>query len=178
HREALSPDGYGVGPLLEIRDVLRVFERSPQRPQMLESLAIDMAGRLLELAGVVPEGQGNAMARAKLESGEAEEKFWSIALEQGAEKKVRSTDLIEAECSHTVAADHSGMISRIGNEEVVKIARALGAPFIKEAGMYLYKLQGDNVSSGEPLVTLYASSPERLEIGVEVLSQHKNFIEY
>jgi thymidine phosphorylase len=177
-REALSPDGYGVGPTLEIRDVLKIFERTSDRPIMLENLAIEMAGRLLELSGTISPGKGSAAARAKLENGEAEEKFWSIAMTQGAEKKVKSTDLILAEYTHTVVADHNGVISRIGNREVVKIARSLGAPFIKEAGMYLHKLKGDNVSAGDELVTLYATSPERLELGVEVLEDYKDFIEY
>ena len=177
-REALSPDGYGVGPLLEIRDVLRIFERSHDRPVGLEELTIEMAGRLLELAGTAEQGKGSAMARGKLESGEAEEKFWSIAMAQGAEKKVKSSELAVAEYTHTLKAEKSGVISRIGNKEVVQIARSLGAPFIKEAGMYLYKLKGDTVSVGEELVTLYATSPERLELGMDVMGHHKGFIEY
>ena len=177
-REALSPDGYGVGPLLEIRDVLRIFERSHDRPVGLEELAIEMAGRLLELAGAAQRGSGSSMARAKLESGEAEEKFWSIAMTQGAKKKVKSSELAVAEYAHTVRAERSGAISRIGNKEVVHIARSLGAPFIKEAGMYLHKLKGDSVNAGEELVTLYATSPERLELGIDVMKQHEGFIEY
>lgn len=177
-REALSPDGYGIGPVLEIRDVLKIFERAEGRPVKLESLAIEMAGRLLELSGTAAPGKGSAMAQSKLENGEAEEKFWSIATAQGAKKKVKSTDLILAEYMHNVTADHNGVISRIGNREVVKIARALGAPFIKEAGMYIHKLKGENVTAGEDLVTLYATSPERLELGVEVMEEYKDFIEY
>jgi AMP phosphorylase len=177
-REALSPDGYGVGPVLEIRDVLRIFERHPERPVKLEETAIEMAGHLLELAGAAPPGKGVEMARSKLENGEAEEKFWSIAEAQGAKKRVKSRDLITAEYTHTLSADHSGVIRRIGNREVVKIARALGAPFIKEAGMYLHKLKDDTVQNGEDLVTLYASSPERLELGIEMMEENNHFIEY
>lgn len=175
-RESLSPDGYGVGPLLEIRDVLRIFERHPERPVVLENLIVDMAGRLLELAEVASPGEGSQLARGKLESGEAEKKFWSIAFAQGAKKKVKSSDLIVAEFSHTVKADKTGIISRIGNRETVDIARALGAPFIKEAGMYFHKLVGDNISQGDPAVTLYATSSERLELGVEVMGRKKEFI--
>lgn len=177
-REALSPDGYGIGPVLEIRDVLRIFERHPRRPVMLERLALDMAGRLLELSGAAAQGKGNALARAKLESGEAEEKFWSIAMAQGASRKVSSDDLQIAPYTYTVKANKSGVISRIGNKEVVKIARALGAPYIKEAGMYIHKLKGDSVHAGDELVTLFATSTERLEVGREVLKMHADFIDY
>jgi thymidine phosphorylase len=164
--------------VLEIRDVLRIFERSPERPEKLENLAIDMAGRLLELADAAPQGKGAEMARSKLENGEAMEKFWKIAESQGAKKRVTSQDLILAEYTHTLSADRSGVISRIGNREVVKIARALGAPFIKESGMYLHKLKDDTVKAGEDLVTLYASSPERLQLGIEMMEENNHFIEY
>jgi thymidine phosphorylase len=177
-RESFGPDGYGVGPLLEIRDVLRIFERSPERPMALEGLIIEMTGRLLELAGAVPRGNGIEQARAKLENGEAADKFWEIAFAQGAVRKVVSTELVPAEYTKTLAAQHGGMISRIGNKEVVQIARSLGAPFIKEAGMYFHKLVGDNVNAGEELVTLYTTSPERIELAMNVLERNSNFIEY
>lgn len=177
-RESLSPDGYGVGPLLEMRDVLRIFERHPKRPVELEGHAIAMAGRLLELSGVAGKGEGEKMARAKLESGEATEKFWDIAFEQGAKKRVKSEDLKLAEFKYEIKAPKSGVINRIGNRETVEIARALGAPFIKGAGIYFHKLVGDSVKSGEKLLTLYATSPERLEIGQNVYEDEQHFIEY
>lgn len=177
-RESLDPDGYGVGPLLEMRDLLRIFERDPRRPAELEDIALDMAGRLLELSGAVKQGEGKKMARAKLESGEAAEKFWSIAFAQGATKSVKSEDLILGEFTHTYNAKQSGVLSHIGNREVVETARALGAPFIKEAGMYFEKLVGDSIDVNEPLVTLYATSSERLELGKEVFERLGDFIKY
>lgn len=175
-REALSPDGHGIGPLLEIRDVLRIFERHPERPVALENTAIDMAGRLLELAKVVDPGKGNEIARSKLENGEAKKKFWDIAMTQGAKKKIKSSDLTTAEFSHTIKSKKTGVIDQIENREVVEVARALGAPFIKKAGMYFPKLVNQNVQKGDPLVTLYATSKERLELGVEVFNQSGEFI--
>ncbi len=178
-RESMGPDGYGVGPTLEMRDLLRIFERHERRPKILESVIIDMTGRLLELADVVPVGKGASEARSKLESGEAEEKFWSIAMSQGAEKKIRSEDLILAEFTHEVKAEKSGIISRIGNREVVDIARGLGAPFIKEAGMYFHKLCGEEVKAGETVFTMYATSEERLEVGMEVMERvDGNMVKY
>jgi putative thymidine phosphorylase len=175
-RKSLSPDGYGIGPMLEMRDVLRIFERHPDRPRALESTAVDMAATLLEMSGVVETGKGNEIARAKLENGEAKEKFWSIAKTQGARKEFKSDELVLAEFTHTINADRTGVIDQIENREVVDVARSLGAPFIKEAGMYFHKLAGQNIKSGEPLVTLYATSKERLELGQDVYNQLDNFI--
>ncbi len=177
-REALGPDGYGVGPVMEVRDLLRILERHPDRPVRLENDALEMAGRLLELAEVAKPGEGEKLARAKLESGDAGRKFWSIAFAQGATKITKSDELILGEFTETINATQSGVISRIGNKEVVEIARALGAPFIKEAGIYFHKLAGDTVKAGEPLATLYASSDERLEIGLDFFKRCGDFIKY
>ncbi|MEA3357749.1 MAG: thymidine phosphorylase [Patescibacteria group bacterium] len=177
-RESLGPDGYGIGPALEIRDVLRIFERHTDRPQVLEALIIDMAGRLLELSGTAQPGQGAKMARSKIENSEAEKKFWSIAKAQGAKGKIKSSEIMVGEYSYTYKSKRTGMISRIGNREVVEIARALGAPFIKEAGMYFHKLKDDHVKAGEPLFTLYASSAERLGVGKEVVKRCGDFVTY
>ncbi len=177
-RQSFGPDGHGVGPLLEIRDVLRIFERSHDRPVMLERLILEMAGRLLELSGAAVQGQGETLARAKLENGEAADKFWRIAFAQGATKKTLSSELVPAEFSRTITADHNGIITRIGNKEVVQVARSLGNPFIKEAGMYFHKLVGDTVAAGDELVTLYATSPERLDLGMSVFERCGAFIEY
>lgn len=175
-RESVSPDGYGIGPLLEARDLLRIYERDSRRPVRLEEVALEMAGRLLELSDVAGPGEGYKLAKAKLESGEAEEKFWKIAEAQGAKSRTSSDKLILAKFSHEVKAEKAGVVQSIGNRAVVDIARGLGCPFIKEAGIYFDKLAGDHVNEGEVLYTLYATSPERLEIGVEVMEREGEFV--
>ncbi len=177
-RESKGPDGYGVGPILEMRDLLRIFERDPQRPVELENAALEMTGKLLELAGAVAPGEGAKLARAKLESGEAGEKFWKIAFAQGATKIVKSSDLKLGAFSEDIPAVKSGTIEAIGNKQVVEIARALGAPFIKDAGLYFHKLRGDKVNAGEPLVTLYANCKERLDLGKEIFKRCGDFIKF
>ncbi|MFH1546905.1 MAG: thymidine phosphorylase, partial [bacterium] len=144
-REVFGPDGNGVGPTLEIRDVLRILDRHQDRPKALEQLIVDMSGRLLELSGVAKQGEGKALAMSKLENGEAKKKFWDIALEQGAQKELGSEDLQIAEYTFDVKAEKSGVVSRIGIKQTIDIARALGAPFMKESGIYFHKLVGDNV---------------------------------
>lgn len=175
-RETHGPDGYGVGPILEMRDLLRIFERHERRPVELEKVALDMCGKLLELAEVAKPGEGFAMAQAKLESGEAIEKFWKIAAAQGATTRVSSDQLVAGDFELTVNSEKDGKIGWIGNREVVEIARALGAPFIKEAGLYFHRLRGDTVKVGEPLVTLYANCQERLDLGMEIYKKSGEFI--
>lgn len=165
-RMVTCPDGYGVGPALEIRDILRIFERHSSRPMLLEETVIKMSGQLLELAGKADKGKGYEVAKDTLESGKALEKFWEIAEAQGAKKRIKSDDIVLGEYSQTIKSEKSGIIEVIDNKEIVKIARSVGNPYIKEAGLYLHKTSGDKVAKGEDLLTIYASSPSRLENGV------------
>src|SRR3989344_5708677 len=45
-----EPAGSGIGPLLEARDTLLVLEQAKTRPMELETLALDLAAKLLELS--------------------------------------------------------------------------------------------------------------------------------
>lgn len=164
-RHVTGPDGFGIGPALEIRDILRVYERHPERPKALEETALDMAGKLLELVGKAAIGKGKEAAREKLESGAALDKLWEIAIAQGAKQKISSDQIKLGQYSEEIMADKSGTIEVIDNKSVVKIARALGNPFTKEAGLYFHKSVGERIEAGEKLVTLYATTKERLETG-------------
>lgn len=175
-RRVEGPDGYGIGPALEVRDILRVFERHPDRPTKLEETAVDMAGKLLELADKAPYGEGKRAALQKLDSGEAEKKFWEIAMAQGATKTVKSDEIKLGGYTQEFKAEKGGVISVIDNKEIVKISRALGNPFIKEAGLYLHKTMGDSVEEGETILTMYATSSDRLDTGIEALNMEKLFI--
>lgn len=172
-RMVTAPDGYGIGPSLEIRDILRVFERHPDRPRSLEKTVLSMTGRLLELAGKVEKGQGYKAAEERLDSGVALEKFWEIAESQGAKNRVTSEDIELGKYEKTLKLERSGIIEVVDNKEIVKISRALGNPYIKEAGIFLHKTSGDRIESGSDLITLYASSQDRLENGLKAVNLEK-----
>lgn len=160
-----APDGYGVGPVLEVRDILRVLEQKPNRPLALEKVAVEMAGRLFEMAGKADFGKGRKMARELLESGRALEKFWEIAFAQGATARKLESDLTLGEYSKEFFASKTGVITFVDNKEVVEICRALGTPFVKEAGLYFNKLVGEYVNEGDLLFTIYATTQDRLLAG-------------
>ncbi len=172
-RMVTSPDGYGIGPSLEIMDILRIFERHERRPKLLEETVLKMSGQLLELAGKVEKGQGYNSAKETLESGKALEKFWEIAESQGAQKRIKSSEIELGKYSQTIKAEKSGIIEVVDNKEIVKIARSLGNPFIKEAGLYLHKTSGERVEAGEDILTLYATSKDRLDNGVQAVNMEQ-----
>lgn len=162
-RVAKGPDGSGIGPNMEMKETLKILQRKEDRAMHLEDIATDMAGIVLEMSGKAPKGEGKGLAITKLNSGEALKKFWEIAMTQGAIKELTCDDITLAPITFDVLAQKEGTIDLINNREIVKIARAIGNPAIKEAGIYMHKMQGESVKVGDKLMTLYATSNERLE---------------
>lgn len=169
-REAKGPDGNGIGPLLEIKDVLLVLERSELRPRGLENLTLDMAARLVELTGKYTYRGAFEVLLETLESGKALNKFWEIAYAQGATQSVKADELIPGEYTFEVKSTKDGVVKRFDNHSIVMLTKALGAPFVKKAGIYLHSYIGDRVTKNIPVATLYADSSNRLELAKRVLS--------
>jgi AMP phosphorylase len=174
-RIVYGPDSRGVGPDLEIQEVLRILEDDEDKCIELEDAAVKMAGSLLEFVGKAKNGMGEEMVRDSLESGKVTEKFWEIAFAQGCKKKVLSKDIKVGNEAFDVVAIKGGKIKGIHNKEVVKICRALGTPNIKKAGMYFHKFVGDSVSKGDVILTLYSTTHTRLKEGKEVFDEEKLF---
>jgi AMP phosphorylase len=168
-----GPDGRSIGPNMEIREALKILEREEDRSEELEKVIVEMATRLFEGTKVVKRGEGKKLAREILNSGKALDKFWEIAFAQGAIKKVRSTEIKTAHLQYDLISDRDGVVKTLDNVGLVTIAKALGNPKIKEAGMYMHKVQGDEVSKGEPLLTLYATTEARLGGAKEILNIDK-----
>jgi len=162
-----GPDGMGIGPVLEMREVLRILEQHESRSLELEGIALDMAGKLLEVSGKSASGAGKTMAESLLKSGKALDKFWEIAMAQGATRRVSGESLHGGKYTWIVKSHKSGIINFINNKEVIRVARSLGTPSIKDAGMYFSKKVGDVIKEGEEFLTFYAASGERLRAGVE-----------
>ncbi len=174
-RNIVSPDGRGIGPNLEIRDVLKILENDDNKSVELEDAVVAMAGSLLEFAGKAKKGMGEGMARDCLDSGKAEKKFWEIAFAQGCKEKVLSKDIEIGENKLEILAANSGVIRSISNKEVVKISRALGTPAIKEAGIYFDKFVSDNVKKGDLLMTFYSTTEQRIKEAKDAYDEEKLF---
>ena len=170
-----GPDGNGVGPILEMRDCLRVLERDEKRPMGMEETVLGMAAEIFEHNGKAKKGEGKKVALELLDSGKALNKFWEIAKAQGAKNIVKSEDLKPGKLVHEVLAQKSGELKYICTREIVEIARSLGTPKIKEAGLYINKLPGEKVQKGDVLMTLYATTPDRMEDGIKAINLKELF---
>jgi len=157
--EMLEPAGRGIGPILEARDVLYVLEQDVDRPLKLEAKALRLAGLLLDLCYKDAKINLNGEEEAKkiLKNGLALKKFQEIVVAQGGIKEIKSSKLKLAKFKKDILAKTSGKIKDINNYNLNNIAKILGAPKDKQAGIYLHKKLDHAVSKNEPMMTFYAN---------------------
>ncbi len=175
--EALEPAGHGVGPALEARDVLAVLKQRPGRPLKLESKALRLAGKLLNIcykdSKIFPTKNGEDEAKKILVSGQALNKFREIVKTQKGDLNLVDAEKFEMKSlKKEIKIKHSGKIKEINNYNLNMISRILGAPGDKYAGIYLLKKIDENFEKNEPVMIFYANDRYRLEEAEETL---KNF---
>ncbi len=161
--DGAQPIGRGVGPVLEVRDVMQVLNNDPEAPRSLREKALRLAGRILEFDPDVRGGQGYVIARDILDSGRALAKMQAIIQAQGANQ----TQYLPGRLQYQVAAPDEGMVTAIDNLQIAHIARLAGAPIDKGAGVDLHKSLGDSVQQDEPLYTIHAEFPANFNFAKE-----------
>lgn len=169
-----QPIGFGVGPALEARDVMRVLENDPLAPNDLRQKALRLAGRLIERDPDVRGGDGFAIARNILDSGRALAKMNAIIEAQGSHhfdyKNPSLGPLI-----FEVLAPNSGAVLSIDNVQIARVARLAGAPKVQGAGVDLFHKLGDKVSAGEVLYRIYAEIEADLVFAKELCAKSNGF---
>ena len=157
------PIGRGVGPELEIRDVLSVLDRVAAAPLDLRDKAVRLAGQLLEFDPNVRGGQGEHRARELLDSGAARTALDRIVDAQGPQAGDRSLGSLV----HEVAAARDGVVTAIDCFTLSRIARLAGAPADPGAGVLLLKQVGEPARAGEPLCRIHAREAADFGFAVE-----------
>ena len=157
-----QPIGFGIGPVLEARDVMRVLENDPRAPNDLRQKALRLAGRLLECDPDVRGGDGFAIARDILDSGRALAKMNAIIEAQGSKHFDHNQPGLGA-LTYDVLAPSSGVVTSIDNLQIARIAGLAGAPKVPNAGVDLLQKLGDKVQAGDLLYRVHASYPADLE---------------
>lgn len=153
------PIGRGIGPALELRDVLGVLSGAPDVPAALGEKAVEFAGAMLEWDAAVPEGTGRARARELLASGAALEAFRRIVDAQGRHDR----PVTPGAFSTMVSAESPGTVERIDGFAISGLARAAGAPGDKGAGVEMLASVGDRVRAGDPILRIVAGTAAGLE---------------
>lgn len=158
-----QPIGRGIGPALEVRDVLQVLDNAPDAPADLRAKALRFAAEIIAFdPRVASREQGMRIATALLEEGKAKAAFERIANAQGR----RPTAVTPAAHTHEIKAARAGRVASIDGMRISGVARAAGAPRNAGAGVDLLCTIGAHVTPGQALYRIHADSPAELEAAV------------
>ena len=167
-----TPLGRKIGNALEVEESVEVLAGGG--PSDVVDLTVMLAEEMLRLAG-----KPDVDVRAALNDGRAMDKWNNMISAQGGDPKA---EMPKAKFSHVVTAESTGVLSKLDALAVGVASWRLGAgrarkedPVQFGAGIVLNKVQGESVTAGEPLMTLYTDDEERfaramesLEGGVEI----------
>ena len=153
-----QPIGNGIGPTLELIDIIKVLDPEKEGPKDLEDKSLLLAGKLFEMAKKARSGKGVKLAKEILKSGKAFKKFTEIIEAQnGSLKKIKL-----GKFKKDILAKNSGKVSAIDNKKINGLARTAGCPMDKSAGVYLHVHLKDRVKKGQTVVTFYSQTRSRL----------------
>lgn len=147
------PVGRGIGPALEARDVLAVFQNKDGAPEDLRKRATLLAGALLEMGGKAKDNAGLELAEEILDSGLAWKKFQRICDAQGGMRVPPEPVLHKP-----FLAAHSGTVIAFDNRRLARVAKLAGAPEAKVAGVDLHVTIGQRVEKGQPIYSVHAQT--------------------
>jgi AMP phosphorylase len=164
-----QPIGCGIGPMLEIKDIIAILDPNQEGPSDLRDKALFLSGELLEMTGKAKKGKGIEMAEEILSSGKAFKKFKQIIKAQnGNIRRIK-----EAKFKHDILSKKSGKIVGIHNKKINSLAKVTGCPIDKSAGILLCAKVGDRIEKGKKILTLYAESKPRLNQAIKFYNNQK-----
>ncbi len=170
--DGFEPVGYGIGPALEARDVVRVLQNHQDAPSDLRNHALMLAGALLEFSPKVPAQQGRAIAEEILNSGKAWSKFQAICAAQGGMREIPQSC-----CQHVFPAPRPGRVVQIDTKRIALLAKLAGAPQSKAAGIDLHVKLQNTVVTGKSLFTVHTQSPGELDYALSYLHDNQDIVQ-
>lgn len=169
-----QPVGFGIGPVLEARDVMRVLENDPRAPNDLRQKALRLAGRLIECNPDVRGGDGFAIARDILDSGRALARMNAIIEAQGSHDFDHNHPRLGT-LTFEVLAGAAGVVTGIDNLQIARVARLAGAPKVQGAGVDLLRKLGDTVATGDALYRVHADFQTDLGFARQLSSKFNGY---
>lgn len=168
--EINEPLGNGVGPVLEMQDVIRIL-KGENYCHRLKTRSLELAANILELSGKAKKGKGKKLAKQILDSGQALEQFQKIVKAQkGNINRIKNK---QAKYHKHIKAKKSGKIKTINTKLINILSRTAGCPLDKYAGLYIYKHVGDKVEKKEKILTIYAQSRHKLRHAINFYKKNK-----
>jgi len=164
-----QPIGNGIGPGLELRDLIKVLDPKEKGPKDLEDKSLFLSGEILEMTGKAKKGKGIEMAKTILYSGKAFEKFKQIVKAQ----KGKLQEIKSAKFEKNILAKNNCTIKEINNKKINSLARIAGCPVDKFSGLYLYFHKLDKIKKSEKILTIYSKSKSRLSQAIRFYKTEK-----
>ncbi|MDR0483414.1 MAG: thymidine phosphorylase [Cellulomonadaceae bacterium] len=163
-----TPLGLTAGNAMEVRESVEVLAGGG--PQDVVDLTVALAVEMLDAAG---QPQGEDEVRAALQDGRAMDKWRNLIAAQGGDV---DAELPWATETQDVLAETDGVMTRLDALDVGVAAWRLGAgraratdPVQAGAGVVMHAKPGDQVTAGQPLMTLHTDTPDQFPRALEVL---------
>ena len=161
-----TPLGLTAGNALEVRESLEVLAGGG--PKDVVDLTLALAREMLDAAGLTDADPAKALA-----DGSAMDVWRRMISAQGGDP---DAPLPTSREQHVVKAPASGTLTRLDAYDVGVAAWRLGAgrarkedPVQAAAGIELHAKPGDQVTEGQPLLTLHTDTPDRFPYALQAL---------
>lgn len=161
-----TPLGLTAGNALEVRESVEVLAGGG--PQDVIDLTLALAREMLDAAGLKDADPEKALA-----DGSAMDVWRRMISAQGGDP---DATLPVAREQHLVRASSSGVLTRLDAYDIGVAAWRLGAgrarkedPVQAGAGVELHAKPGDEVTAGQPLLTLHTDTPEKFDYALKAL---------
>ena len=165
-----QPIGNGVGPALELNDIILVLDPRKKGPLDLEKKSLFLAGEIFDLTGKTKKGHGIKFAEKLLYSGKAFEKFKEIIKAQNGNLENLKKS---ARFKKDIFSPKNLVIKEIDNRKINSLARISGCPVDKFSGVYLYNHVNDRVLKRKKLLTIHSETQSRLRQAVKFYHAEK-----
>ena len=161
-----TPLGRKVGNSLEVEEAVEVLAGGGSRD--LVEITVALATEMLRLSG-----KADLDVESALKDGRAMDKWVQMVKAQGGDP---TAPLPKAKHEHVITADFSGHLNVVDALAVGTASWRLGAgrarkedPVQFGAGVLLHAKRGDQVTKGQPLLTLYTDEESRFDRAIEAL---------
>lgn len=174
-----QPLGVMIGNALEVREAIEIL-RNERPGTALETVSVELAAHLLEMAGIEPTLEdARWKIRELLKNGSGLRKLAEMFEAQGGDPRVVDDIglLPTAPLQEPFVSTLSGYVTGIHAQQIGFAATALGAgrkkkgdPIDPAVGIIMQKRVGDPVEAGEPLAILHAADRTTLAEAKRILT--------
>ncbi len=161
---AYQPLGHTVGPNLEAREVLETLMKRDTSKDFVKK-AVKIGSWMLKLLGYERNvRKGERILEEVIKIGQAERQLRRIIKAQRGKPGVKPEDVRISKFYVDVPAKKDGFVYAFHNSLVAELGRIAGAPFDKEAGVYVFKKLGEYTTKGSTILRVYTKKSKAKDV--------------